>query len=64
MTKRIVSMKSLFRHKAQLMSARTSGRNDEKVGRPSQRYVIFVVMDALENVLVGEVLILHCHQKK
>ena len=40
----------------------TSDRNDEKYGRPSQTDVIFVVMDALVNVLVGEVLILHCHE--
>ena len=33
-----------------------------KDGRPSQTDVIFVVMDALVNVLVGEVLILHCHE--
>ena len=41
---------------------RTSGRNDEKMVALSQADVIFVVMDALVNVLVGEVLILHCHE--
>ena len=40
---------------------RTSGRNG-KDGRPSRADVIFVVMDALVNVLAGEVLILHCHE--
>ena len=33
-----------------------------KVGCPSQTDVIFLVMDVLENVFVGEVLILHCHE--
>ena len=41
---------------------KTSGRNDERDGRPSQTDVIFVVMDALGNVFVGEVLILHGHE--
>ena len=41
---------------------KTSGRNNEKGDRPSQTDVIFVVMDALENVFVGEVLILHGHE--
>ena len=94
MITRVVSMKSLFRHKAHswhLMSAnwpvgleptgirtkcftndwkraltvahsktrqhRTGGRNDE-----SQTEVIFVVMDAFVNVLVGWILIIHCHE--
>ena len=33
-----------------------------KDGRLSQKDVIFVVMDALVKVLVGEVLLLHCHE--
>ena len=37
---------------------KTSGRNDEK----RHTDVIFAVMDALVNVLVDEVLILHCHE--
>ena len=33
-----------------------------KDGSPSQPDVIYVVMNALVNVLVGEVLSLHCHE--
>ena len=39
----------------------TSGRNDEKI-RPSHTDVIFVVMDALVNVLVDELFTFYCHE--
>ena len=41
---------------------KTSGSNDEKDGSPSQTDVIFVVIDALVNVLEDEVLTFHCHE--
>ena len=41
---------------------RTSGRNDEKMVADHKQTLFFVVMDALVNILVGEVLTLHCHE--
>ena len=41
---------------------KTSGRNEEKMVARHKQIVIFVVMVALENVFVSEVLILHCHE--
>ena len=41
---------------------RTSGRNDEVMVARHKQTFFFVVMDPLENVFVGEVLILHCHE--
>ena len=41
---------------------RTSGRDDEKMVARHKQTLVFVVMDALANVLESEVLILHCHE--
>ena len=52
---------SCFLFSLERRQQRTSGRNDEKL-RPSHTDVIFVVMDALVNVLVDEVLTFYCHE--
>ena len=46
----------------QKKTTREKWQRRRKDGRPSQTDVIFVVMDAFENVFVGEVLILHYHE--
>ena len=55
-------LKTVYDHSHQNKTTNDKWQKWRKDGRPSQTDVIFVVTDALVNVLIGEVLSLHCHE--